>query len=456
MPSVSSMIRLIPASWEAKLAPIWWAPPGIGKSDIVRKVSSTGRYRIKRPDGHIVSSVLERCPELEETYRGEHVGRKVFDVRLVLCTPTDLKGIPVYSSDLKTAIWVLSGLFPASASSVADLENALLAAPTDQDASYISKRLQSALHDQNAVLFLDEIAQAPQTVQAAAFSLVLDRKIGTYELPENVDIVSASNRRQDGAATNEMPTPLRSRLIHFTTDTPLYEDWVEWAEEHGVNQDILAYLSKKPDRFFSFDPKTLRGQGSDSAQSTYPCPRTWHFASRAMAVPGLGEQDLYDMLSGCVGPGTAGEFLAWKAVFRSLPPAMEVLTGKVKRKDLQFKMKDSDSLDISMEYAYVMLCYDELVRHIERATDHFLKPSKDGKKQNLALSSSSVSMLKEFLEFLEPPSSPEWKSLVFAKVTQTFNKHKGKPVNPGALIIREDCYRAVTSKLMDADVLAEL
>lgn len=48
--------------------------------------------------------------------------------------------------------------------------------------------------DKPGILFLDEINAAPPLVQAALYQLILDRRVGEYELPEGWRIIAAGNR----------------------------------------------------------------------------------------------------------------------------------------------------------------------------------------------------------------------------------------------------------------------
>ena len=47
------------------------------------------------------------------------------------------------------------------------------------------------------ILFLDELNTAAPMVQASAYQLILDRKIGEYTLPDGWAIVAAGNRESD-------------------------------------------------------------------------------------------------------------------------------------------------------------------------------------------------------------------------------------------------------------------
>ena len=41
------------------------------------------------------------------------------------------------------------------------------------------------------ILFLDEISAAPQSVQAAAYQITLDRVVGEHKLPDNCIVIAA-------------------------------------------------------------------------------------------------------------------------------------------------------------------------------------------------------------------------------------------------------------------------
>ena len=58
-------------------------------------------------------------------------------------------------------------------------------------------------------------ATAVPMVQAALYQLVLDRKVGEYELPEGASLIACGNRETDRGVVHRMPTPLASRFVHL-------------------------------------------------------------------------------------------------------------------------------------------------------------------------------------------------------------------------------------------------
>lgn len=68
------------------------------------------------------------------------------------------------------------------------------------------------------ILFLDEISAAPQSVQAAAYQITLDRVVGEHKLPENCIVIAAGNRTTDKSVAFKMPKALANRLMHIEVE----------------------------------------------------------------------------------------------------------------------------------------------------------------------------------------------------------------------------------------------
>lgn len=163
--------------------------------------------------------------------------------------------------------------------------------------------------DGKGVLFLDEFVQGSKSIQVAASQLILDRQIGNYRLPDGWAVIAAGNRLEDRAGTTEMPSHQKSRFRHATLDVDL-EDWVSWALDAGVSMEIVQFLRWRPDLLWHFDPR--------SKSPSYPCPRTWEFASRFLASEPPREIER-EQLCGIVGEGAAHELAAFLQIFRNLP-----------------------------------------------------------------------------------------------------------------------------------------
>jgi hypothetical protein len=106
-----------------------------------------------------------------------------------------------------------------------------------------------------------------------------------------------------------MSTALASRFVHVDVDVDL-NDWIAWAIDAGIQVEVMAFLRWRPNLLHSFDPARN--------ERTFPCPRTWQFASNILAANPPADI-LYDLLTGTVGEGAAAELLGFLRIWQSLP-----------------------------------------------------------------------------------------------------------------------------------------
>jgi len=248
------IIETLEALIDQKLPTFLWGAPGIGKSSVVRQIA-------------------------------EAKGIGFIDLRLSLMDPTDLKGIPFYENQAHQAVWAPPSFLPREGS---------------------------------GILFLDELNTAAPSVQASAYQLILDRKVGEYELPEGWAIVAAGNRENDRGIVYRMPLPLANRFIHLEMDVNV-EDWRTWAYARGIDERIIGYISAKNDALFGFDP------ASDA--KSFPTPRSWEFVHGILAS-GMNAALAMNAIAGAVGGERAVDFIGFAKVMHLLPDTDAVLRGE--------------------------------------------------------------------------------------------------------------------------------
>lgn len=156
------------------------------------------------------------------------------------------------------------------------------------------------------VLFLDELNACSQEVQKAFYSLIYERRVGEYHLPEGSVVIGAGNRAQDGAIVKTMSSALMNRMLHVQLRADPAQ-WLTWAYENEIHPWITDYIFQRPDHLFSEPPKT---------EEPYSTPRSWHMLSDALKEYGAGEKEVSeDMLKvlayGCISARHAGMFLAY-------------------------------------------------------------------------------------------------------------------------------------------------
>ena len=233
-----------------------WGPPGVGKSQMVAQVA--GRHAVP-----------------------------VIDIRLSQMEPSDLRGIPFRVE--QRVEWAVPAILP-------NVER----------------------HGLAGVLFLDEITSAPPAVSAAAYQLILDRRLGEYQVPDHWAIFAAGNRQGDRGVTYSMPAPLANRFSHFEVDTHL-DDWVAWAYASGIDERIIAFLRFRPELLFDFDPA--------HNPIAFPSPRSWEFAHRALQKFQDEPQLLQGTLQACVGPAAGIEVSAFVNSLDQMPDLDAICAG---------------------------------------------------------------------------------------------------------------------------------
>jgi len=234
-----------------------WGPPGVGKSQIIAQVAA------------------------------RH-GVPMIDIRLSQMEPSDLRGIPFRIED--RVEWAIPSMLP-------DVKR----------------------HGPQGILFLDEITSAPPSVSAAAYQLILDRRLGAYQIPESWAIFAAGNRQGDRGVTYTMPAPLANRFSHFEVEANL-DDWVAWAYANNIDERLIGFLRFRPELLFDFDPA--------HNPVAFPSPRSWEFAHRALQKFGDHPELLLPTLQACVGPAAGLELNAFIENLDRMPDLDAILRGE--------------------------------------------------------------------------------------------------------------------------------
>jgi MoxR-like ATPase len=126
--------------------------------------------------------------------------------------------------------------------------------------------------DEPYCLFLDELNACSQEVQKAFYSLILDRRIGEYQLPKGSIVIGAGNRSEDMAITRPMSSALINRMAHVQLRASA-RDWLDWAGNAGVHELVISYISNRSDHLWSKPPKH---------EEPFSTPRAWDMLSQAI------------------------------------------------------------------------------------------------------------------------------------------------------------------------------
>ena len=175
------------------------------------------------------------------------------------------------------------------------------------------------------VLFLDELNACSQEVQKAFYSLIHEKRIGEYHLPEGSIVIGAGNRAQDSAIVKTMSSALINRMFHVQLKADPNQ-WINWAYEEGIHPWVIDYITQRPDHLFSEPPKT---------EEPYSTPRSWHMLSDALHEYGAGDKEISEnMLKmityGCISASHAGMFLAYTKQLGNKNLINDIIKGEAK------------------------------------------------------------------------------------------------------------------------------
>ena len=284
---------------QKKLSVMIWGPPGIGKSSIVQQLADG----MKLP---------------------------MIDFRANLREPVDLLGVPSIVNGCTT--WNPPDFLPIES----------------RDGEY-------------GIFLIDELPNAHRATQTALYQLILDFKLGNYELPKKWVIFAAGNRMEDHGGTFAMPAPLKSRMLHFEL-APDFDEWVTWAIREKIHPTIIAFLRTEKDSFCP-EPKV--------DQTATANPRTWHMLSKLMEPKSGANAGKLESgktpsietatIAAAVGLEQAQKFNNYLKILSKLPPIEKLYENPM-------KYPVPSKKQLSTTYAIVsLLAMHTVVKNVEAA-----------------------------------------------------------------------------------------
>jgi len=175
------------------------------------------------------------------------------------------------------------------------------------------------LDNEPVVLFLDELNRARPEVLQTIMDLTLNRKLAGKTLPEGSRIISAVNNGNEYQLTDLDPA-LVSRFNIYEFE-PTIEDWIKWAEESGIDQRIISFISDNPEFLDGNDVDT----DHNNLERT-PDRRSWERTSDIIKnFPEMGEIQK-PIVSGILGNRATSTFFRF-VMEHDVPSAQEILLG---------------------------------------------------------------------------------------------------------------------------------
>lgn len=246
--------------YETRLSVFLHGAPGVGKSQIARQFA-------------------------------ESVGGGLWDVRLPTLDVPDIRGLYYPDPATGTTVQLVPEFYPRG--------------------------------DARGVLLLDELTAAEPRVQAGAYELILDRRMGRYEVPKNVIVMAAGNSAADRAIAYEMGTAVADRLVHLLVQ-PETKDWLSWAARSHVHPDVITFIRVRPEYL------TGSETGEPGHDLVSPSPRSWERVSKVLAACRSRERAA-PLVEGIVGRAAAAMFSIVLDEIEGVPPVEDLLAESPER-----------------------------------------------------------------------------------------------------------------------------
>jgi hypothetical protein len=243
--------KIVLAALQADVPVMLWGPPGVGKTDVLKQVS-------------------------RKIY-----GKDPIILPMSLLAPTDLS-LPYPNVQTHKLEVFFSDMLPTEG---------------------------------EGLIILDDLNTASSIIQAQAYFLLLERKLGTYVVPKGYRITATGNRVEDRGVYNRMPVPLISRMVNVTV-RPDLEAFISYCYKNNINPYIIGFL-RAFNQYLLQDPKTVvEGEGM-------ACPRSYAMLSKILEYT-----DSLDAIVAVIGRSAGGAFKTFLNLTSQVPNPEDILEGK--------------------------------------------------------------------------------------------------------------------------------
>lgn len=190
--------------------------------------------------------------------------------------------------------------------------------------------------DKPVVMMLDEIGKVGKTVLNPCLRLMLERKLGTYQLPENSIVFATTNLSIEGVGDN-LPPHARNRLTVVKVAKPTAEQWIEdYALDAGVLPEVILAVKQFPQMFQSFED--LQDPKDNEYINDPRMPRPAFVTHRSMETAsnllkdgkGLPDEVISHSLIGTIGRRATYDMMAMVRMANDLPSWDKIISDPEK------------------------------------------------------------------------------------------------------------------------------
>lgn len=165
------------------------------------------------------------------------------------------------------------------------------------------------------VFFIDDLGQAPVSVQAAIMQLILARQINGHKVSDKVTFIAATNRKEDSAGVSGIIKPLIRRFYLAKLEVD-WKDWVVWASKNNMPSELIAFIAWQPDLLIDLSP-------GNAIQNSH-CPRTIAMLGKLQNTK-CPDELFEEAAEGAVGPVFSVQYIEFLKLFKELPTVETVV-----------------------------------------------------------------------------------------------------------------------------------
>jgi hypothetical protein len=197
--------------------------------------------------------------------------------------------------------------------------------------------------DKPIILMIDEYGKANPAVKNAMLRLMLERKMGSYELHPESLVFATTNLGAEGVG-DLLPPHARNRMTIITSRKPSNMEWIEWGINNGIDHTLLGWCKDNPQLFAGFEDVRDPDENPyiyhpQQQRAAFVTPRSLEAASDWLKQrEHFDDQTLTSLLMGTIGERGAMDLMAFVKLADQLPSR-----ESIKQDPMGAKVPDSAS-----------------------------------------------------------------------------------------------------------------
>lgn len=275
--------------------------------------------------------------------------------------------------------------------------------------------------DKPVVLFLDELNRARPEVLQTVMDLTLNRKLAGKSLPKGSRIISAVNNGNEYQLTDLDPALVsRFNIYEFS---PTVEDWLEWANNSGIDRRIISFISENPD---FLDEADIQNENDNFER--HPDRRSWERTNEIIKNIRALTNNHRVLISGIIGNRATSLFFEFISQSQ-IPTAKEVLEADFEQILHELESLESVNLvELNESIANYLDYLGKKIENTEIAGQNDLSDelsqifSNLNKYMDFLETENRKELLTHFISLFDSKKHKDAQFLIFERQTEFFNR----------------------------------